>query len=68
MVYKPRRQKKGMNSQRIKQYIYKPQHTSRFFSLQKNYFLADSPPVIKHYANLNKSYKLIKNTDNICGL
>ena len=39
-----------MNSQRTKQHICKPRHTSRCFSLQKSCFLADAPANIDKFA------------------
>ena len=39
-----------MNSQRTKQHICKPRHTSRCFSLQKSCFLADAPANIDTFA------------------
>jgi len=43
-----------MNSQRTKQHIRKPRHTSQSFSLQKSCFLADAPEDNCIFVDINK--------------
>jgi len=45
-----------MNSQRTKQHIRKPRHTSHSFSLQKSCFLANAPGEIDTFAFIDNDF------------
>jgi hypothetical protein len=45
-----------MNSPRTKLHIRKPQHTNRYFSLQKSSFLANAPAEIDTFAFIDNDF------------